>query len=174
MEFYTNLTITDNSNGSVIFSCTTKPSISDDAENFLIELSGWDTYTGTEIKRVPKLIGSGSYLDSIHRNERELSITASLYDENEIELSAKKDLLGHTEKAEKVLTARWDFYEVSADRLTTTLSRTEWFDECLISGTPTWDKNSTEALIVINLVALNPEKNYTEWLAGVESTGITL
>lgn len=173
MEYYTNLTITDNTNNSEVFKCTTKPNMTDDAENYLTALDGWDTYTGTSVNTVPKLIGSGAYVESIHHNEREITVTVSLYDENEAELVAKKDLLGHVQHNEVSVTVRADLYQVSADRVTETLMRTEWFDDCLISGIPTWDRINSEALLAISVTALNPDKNYTEYIAGVGYTGVT-
>lgn len=172
MEYYTNLTILDRTNGTEVFRCTTKPNMTNDAENYLTALDGWDTYTGTSVNTVPKLIGSGSYVESIHHNERELTITASLYDENEAELVAKKDLLSHTEYSEVSVRVSVEMYEVSADRITETMVRNEWFDDCLISGTPTWDRLNSEALIAITVTVLNPEKQYWEYINGMYSSGV--
>lgn len=173
MEYYKTVEIKDNSNNSVIFSCTSKATENEN-ENYLIGTEGWDTYAGTQHTTVPKLLGSGSYLSNTHHSERELTLSASLYDENEIELIAKKDILAHTQLSEKLVTITTNYYEVSADRTQETLRRTEWFEECLISASPGWDQLDAEVLLTISLLALNPEKNYTEVLNGVTTTGTIL
>jgi hypothetical protein len=172
MEYYKTLTIEDNSNNSEIFTCTTNSNL-DDSENYLISEEGWKTYTGTEIKTVPKLIGPGSYVESIRHNERELIVTASLYDENENELEARTLLLSLTQQTQKEITVTVNYYSI--DELgVETLTRTEWFDECLISGLPTWQRMNSEALLGISIKVLNPFKKFTDYTGGITTTGETL
>jgi hypothetical protein len=172
MEYYQTLTIKDNTNNSTIFSCTTNPLLNDN-ENYRINLEGWKTYTGTEIKTVQKLLGAGSYVESIRHNERELVVTASLYDEDENELEERTNLLSLTQKANKEVTVRVNYYEVQGNNAPT-LTRTEWFEECLISGLPTWERMGEEALLGISIKVLNPFKKFTDYTGGSSTSGETL
>jgi hypothetical protein len=127
-----------------------------DNTNYLTVLDGWINYVGLELVTVPKLNGPGSYIESKHVSEREITLTTSVSDSDAEDVEViVNDLLAVALPMNPVNV----FRVLSVDSVVRRIELLEGY----IGGVSEWDKMENDATLTFSVRCMEPVKLYQEY-----------